>query len=214
MIDPSAEIALQLVSGVCWTATYVFVMLRGARDQTLVMPFAALCANLAWEFHFTIIEPHHVPQVFVNAVWLVFDLGIVVQGLRYGDSVVPATVPVRWRVSAWIAALLLAYGLVVAISHEFSDTDGRYAAFGQNLMMSVLFVTVALRREGVAGLSFYVGVLKLLGTTAASLLFALLFPASLLLHVLYVGIFAFDIIYVALVVSRLRSAGLVPWRRV
>jgi hypothetical protein len=39
--------------------------------------------------------------------------------------------------------------LILGISNELGDSVGAYAAFGQNLMMSILFVTILINRQGI-----------------------------------------------------------------
>ncbi len=197
---------LMLISGVLWTATYVLIIRQGLRDRTYGMPFAALCANLAWEFIFSCVLPHGSPQRVVNFVWLAFDLVIAAQVLRYG--------PREWRLprggfhALFGVSLIVALGAVLTVTLEFDNTSGSYAAFGQNLMMSALFVAMLLRRRTLAGQSLAIGVCKLLGTLVASSAFFLLTregSESLLLPFLYVSILLFDGLYVALVWQRTRN---------
>ena len=48
-------------------------------------------------------------------------------------------------------ALGTAFGAVLATTLEFDNFDGAYSAFGQNLMMSVLFVTMLYSRGSLRG---------------------------------------------------------------
>ena len=61
---------------------------------------------------------------------------------------------------------------MLLISAEFNDWGGVYAAFGQNLMMSVLFITMLYRRRSLRGQSRGIALCKLLGTALASLAFS------------------------------------------
>jgi hypothetical protein len=70
--------------GVLWTLAYLLIIRQGYLDRTYGMPLAALCANLSWEFIFTFVYPHDLPQRAVNVVWLSFDFVILVQLLLYG----------------------------------------------------------------------------------------------------------------------------------
>ncbi len=71
-------------SGVLWTLAYLLMIRRGFLDRTYGMPLVALCANLSWEFIFSFVYPHDLPQRAVNVVWFSFDLVILLQLLLYG----------------------------------------------------------------------------------------------------------------------------------
>ena len=105
------------------------------------------------------------------------------------------------------------FGAILAITYEFKDWDGKYAAFGQNLLMSVLFISMRLRRKDVSGQSIYIALFKLFGTLLPSVLFFLRFPSSILLNFLYVSIFIFDLIYLVMLYAKHRELGINPWKR-
>ena len=210
-VSPELSWTLQIGSGVFWTAVYVLIIRLGFRDKTYGMPIAALCANISWEFIFSFLYPHAPPQNFINIIWFGFDLVIVFQMLRFGkfEFALPSLF-----YPAFILGLLVSFGAVLAITVEFNDWDGRYAAFGQNLMMSVLFVAMLLKRQEVRGQSIYIALFKMLGTLLPSILFFLRFPNSPLLNFLYMSIFVFDLIYAVLLYAKHRELGINPWRRI
>jgi len=143
-------------------------------------------------------------------VWFVFDLIIVCQTLRFGRTVFE---PGQLFYPAFVLGLVTSFGVILAITYEFSDWDGKYAAFGQNLMMSVLFIAMLLKRRDVSGQSVYIALFKMLGTLLPSLLFYLRFPTSVLLNSLYVSIFVFDSIYLVMLYPKHRELGINPWIR-
>jgi hypothetical protein len=185
-VSPELSWTLQIGSGVLWTAVYIMIIRLGFRERTYGMPITALCANISWEFIFSFLYPHNPPQNYVNVVWFVFDLVIVFQTLRFGRI---AFASERLFYPAFILGLLASFGAILAITVEFGDRDGKYAAFGQNLMMSILFIAMLLKRRDVSGQSIYIALFKLLGTLLPSILFFLRFPDSWLLNFLYVAIF-------------------------
>ena len=190
--------AIMVGSGVLWTLAYLLIIRRGFLDRTYGMPLAALCANLSWEFVFCFVYPHDLPQRAVNFVWLSFDLVILVQLLLYGPREF-ADLPKRLFYAACTLALATAFGAVLAVTLEFDDFDGAYSAFGQNLMMSILFVTMLYSRRSLRGQSVWIAVLKMGGTALASFAFYFFNPdydGSILLPFLYVAILVFDGIYV------------------
>ena len=109
--------------------------------------------------------------------------------------------------------LLLAFCTVLLVTLELDDMDGKYAAFGQNLMMSALFIALLLRRGDVAGQSMYIAIFKMIGTLLPSILFFLRNPTALFLDFLYIAIFTLDMAYVALLHNKHRELGLNSWTR-
>jgi hypothetical protein len=98
------------------------------------------------------------------------------------------------------------------ITNEFHDL-GTYAAFGQNLMMSVLFIVMLYRRRSLRGQSMSIALCKLLGTALASMAFYLYSPLSqhsVLLPFLYISILFYDVIYVGIVYMRQRAVTQEP----
>ncbi len=165
------------------------------------MPLVALCANLSWEFLFSFIHPHPGIQHWVNLTWFLLDIVIFYQLLRYGADEFPALRP--WTFYAFVLLTLISsIPGIEFISQEFQDPTGVYAAFGQNLMMSGLFIAMLLHRNSLRGQSLWIAISKLLGTAAASVnicLYAEIAQGSVLLPFLYVAIFIWDSVYVVLV---------------
>jgi hypothetical protein len=190
-----------VVSGVLWTLAYLLIIRRGFRDRTYGMPLAALCANLSWEFVFSFVYPHDLPQRAVNVVWLSFDLVILFQMFRYGPREFP-DLPKRLFYTMSVLTLATAFCAVLLITAEFDDFDGAYTAFGQNLMMSVLFVSMLYSRRSLRGQSLAIALLKLGSTAVASFAFYFFYSGyegSVLLPFLYLAILVFDLAYVVAV---------------
>jgi len=210
-VSPELTWSLQIGSGIFWTAVYIVIIRLGFRERTYGMPITALCANISWEFIFSFVYPHDPPQNYITIVWFVFDLVIVLQTLQFGRVVFE---PPMLFYPAFILGLLVSFGAILAITVQFNDWDGKYSAFGQNLMMSVLFVAMLLRRQDIKGQSIYIALGKMVGSLLPSILFFLRFPNSPLLNFLYVSIFIFDLIYVVLLYAKHKDLGINPWTRV
>ena len=207
-----------LASGAFWVATYLLIIRRGWLDRTFGMPLVALCANLSWEFIFAFVFPQRAPQVYVNAAWFAFDLLILLELLRFGAAEFPH-LPRRGFYGLFALALVVSFGAVLFVTIEFDDyRDGAYSAFGQNLMMSALFVDMLLRRRSVRGQSLYIALCKLIGTGLVSFAGWFIFrplsaSSSVLLPYLYVAIAALDALYVVLLYRQCRREGINPWQR-
>jgi hypothetical protein len=198
--------AIMVGCGVLWTLAYLLIIRQGFLDRTYGMPLAALCANLSWEFIFAFVYPHDLPQRIVNVVWFSFDLVILVQLLLYGPREF-SDMPRRLFYAACALALVTALGAVLTITLQFDDFDGAYSAFGQNLMMSVLFVTMLYTRRSMRGQSVSIAALKMGGTALASFAFYFFnsdYESSVLLPFLYVAILVFDGVYVGATVALAR----------
>ena len=213
-MTPELRWTLQIASGVFWTLTYLLIIRRGFHDKALGMPVVALCANISWEFIFSFIYPHGSPQIYVNVVWLLFDSVIVFQALKFGVRDFPGSVPTKLFYPFFTLTLLLSFSAVLFVTREFKDWYGKYAAFGQNLMMSALFVTMLVKRNSAAGQSLFIALFKMIGTLLASILFFRLVPSSELLKFFYVAIFIFDLIYTVMLYQMLRREDIAPWSRV
>ena len=204
--------AFQIGSGICWTIVYLLIIKRGFQDQTYGMPIVALGANISWEFIFSFIHPHPTPQVYINITWFLFDVIILYQIFRFGKKSINDSYPDVFFYPAIFLAVLIGFGLVFAISFEFDDWHGRYAAFGQNLMMSILFVTMFFKRKNLSGQSVYIALFKLVGTALPSVLFFSFVPDSILMNTLYCGIIFFDVLYLILLHKKSIEMGINPWK--
>ncbi|WP_207430198.1 hypothetical protein [Sabulibacter ruber] len=213
-LDATLSSFLMVGSGVFWTLTYLLILRRGYKDNIYGMPMVALCANLSWEFIFSFVYPHPQPQLSIDYLWLLFDVGILVQYLRYGRKEFPEHLPKNLFLLTFLFTLVYCACMIAAMAHEFEDYIGIYAAFAQNLMMSVLFVRMFLKRNSVAGQSIYIALSKWIGTIFPSVLFYLYFPKSYLLILLYLGIFTLDLVYFFLLYSKAKAEGINPWKRV
>jgi hypothetical protein len=184
-------------SGVLWTITYLLIIYRGFLDRTYGMPLVALCANLSWEFIFTFVFPHGPLQRPVNVVWFSLDLIVLYQLLRYGPREFTG-LSKKVFYSMVALGLCMAFLAVLLITLEFEDFDGAYSAFGQNLMMSILFVVMLYSRKSLRGQSLSIALSKMGGTALASgafLFFSVSYDESVLLPFLYGSILIFDLIY-------------------
>lgn len=188
---------IMMIGGLFWSATYILIIRRGFKDKTFGMPMAALCANISWEMIFAFFSPHDAPQLYVNYIWFSLDAVIVIQFLKYGKKEFPNIL--RWQFFAVFAlGIAIAIPMILAVNYQLEDNVGAYAAFGQNLMMSVLFVTMLINRKGIGGQSFYIALFKMIGTGLSSMAFYLYRPVaqdSILLQFLFIAIFVFDLIY-------------------
>jgi hypothetical protein len=213
-INETVANALMVCSGIFWTLTYLLILRRGFLDKSYGMPMLALCANLSWEFIFSFIYPHPQPQLYINYLWLLFDVGILVQYLILGRGEFPVHLPRSLFYPTFALSLLLSALFILAMCREFKDFIGIYAAFAQNLLMSVLFLRLLLKRNSSSGQSLYIALCKMIGTVFPSILFYLYFPHSELLFLFFFTIFIFDLAYFLLLFFKLQEEQVRPWARI
>lgn len=201
---------IMMVAGAFWSVTYLLIIRRGFKDKTFGMPMAALCANISWEAIFSFFTPHDPPQLYVNYIWFSLDVIIVIQFLKYGKKEFPEIK--KWQFFAIFAlGISIAAPTIISVNYELQDEVGAYAAFGQNLMMSVLFVTWLINRKDIDGQSFYIALFKMIGTGLSSLAFYLYKPMaqdSNLLQLLFVAILVFDLIYAIGIYQKYKNKGM------
>jgi hypothetical protein len=213
-MQPVMYDTLMIIGGLFWSITYILIIRRGFKDKTYGMPLAALCANISWEGIFSFIYPHSPPQLYINYVWFLIDVVIVMQILKYGRLEFPSLSKKKF-IAMLLFALATCFGLVYSITREFNDWQGAYAAFGQNLMMSVLFIIMLFNRNDLRGQSIFIALFKMLGTAISSLAFYLYQPiaqGSFILPFLFISIFVYDLIYVILIYQKSHEINIHVWR--
>jgi len=214
LLYPSpVKTALTLISGICWTAVYVDGIRVGLKDKSWAIPFYALALNVSWELIYTIYGFRHDVslQTYINAVWFLFDIGILYTYFKYGsresDGAGWALGFTGWSVLILTISFAVEYGFL----REFGAEMGAgYSAFLQNLLMSVLFIEMLLRRGSAKGQSLLIAISKWIGTLAPAILYGILgdggFPNGDYLIVVLGGMCSvFDLIYIGML-SRRRFA--------
>ena len=197
-----------VAGGIFWILTYIFIISKGHKDKSYGMPLFALCANISWEFIFSFVLPHSPPQLYINYLWFGLDVVIIFQFFKYHKKEFLNIQSLKLYV-VFIVALASAFSIILTGGIALGDTSGVYAAFGQNLLMSVLFVLMFFKRERVLrGQSIFIAVFKMLGTALTSIHFYLFEPvsqSSIVLPVLFISIFIFDLLYTLLILNQYKK---------
>ena len=205
MVDVETfKIILTVISGLCWTIVYIEGIRLGFKDRSYAIPFFALALNLAWELLHTVFgfQSGGGLQTVINAVWLLFDIGILYTYLMFGRKYFPGNLPHSWFTWWTVVVILTAFGVEYAFTREFGIfLGGAYAAFLQNLVMSILFIAMLVSRGNREGQSLTLAINKWIGTLAPTIQFGVLgdmdLPRGSLL-ILVAGGFCsvFDLIYI------------------
>ena len=192
---------LALLSGVAWTVVYVDAIRVGFRDRTYAIPVAALALNIAWESIYAVRSLTDGPDVqgVVNLVWFV------------ADAVIVWTFLTRPLFAGWaLLMLIMGYAVQLMFVAEFGWRDAPvYAAFLQNLLMSVLFIAMLVARGGTRGQTLTIAVAKWIGTLAPTLTFGVIHGSP---FVLGVGVLCsvFDLVYIGLVWTAPKRQSVTP----
>jgi hypothetical protein len=211
MARPVLLYVLMFGMGALWLVAYVLIIVRGFREKTFGVPVAALCANISWEFVFSFVQPHYLPQRAADILWFCFDVVILCQLLRWGPRDFPNVSKAFFYATVGFA-LISGFAIVLLMTHELKNYNGAYAGFGINLMMSILFIAMLCRRGSLRGQSIGIASSKMLGTVCASLLFLCYVKSargSVLLPFLFVATFILDLVYWLLLVFWERLAPIV-----
>ncbi len=212
-LSPEMGNLFKITGGVFWSLAYLLIIRRGFKDRTFGMPLAALCANISWEFIFSFVHPHQAPQWYVDIAWFLLDTIILFQAFRYGPRAFDALLPKGLFYVVFLLSLLLGFLLVLGISIEFNNWTGTYSAFGQDLMMSILFIVMLRRRNDLSGQSLYIAIFKMIGSLVASIYVYITVSSSLLMVTLYISIFVINLLYIILLYAKHKELGINPWRR-
>ena len=207
---------LTILSGLGWVIVYEECIRLGIKQKTYAMPFWALGLNFAWELIYTVsdiffeahgpLEGMTLVQAVANAAWVCLDVVILTTYFRYGKEEWPDQIDGRLFLPWSVLGLICCFALQLVFIQEFGFTmAAQYAAFLQNLLMSVLFIVMYVKRRGMKGQSVLLAAAKWIGTLAPTILMGMI---TFNWVVLVCGIFCsiFDIIYIILLVKEHKKA--------
>jgi hypothetical protein len=168
---------LLLLSGICWSIVYIDSIRVGFKLKTYTMPIWALGLNIAWEFLHTVLNlrgEYFSVQTVVNGVWFFLDLFILFNYFRFGSQFFPKNIHKKWFYIWSVVVIVISFLLQYLFVVEFGQFKGAgYAAFLQNLLMSVLFITMLVQRGSSNGQTLTIAVCKCIGTIAPTILFGI-----------------------------------------
>jgi len=191
---------LSAVSALGWNVVYVYAIILGFKQKTYAIPLWALGLNFAWEaigaYNVVVSGSNFLFwQTWIDIVWCLLDVGIIVTYFLYGKKEFAKRANpklfVPWALFVFAVCFLLQY----AFTMQFEWGAGRdYAAFLQNLLMSVLFIEMLHRRQSKEGQSLVIAAAKWIGTLAPTII--CLMAGNSFLLILGILCSVFDIIYI------------------
>jgi hypothetical protein len=195
------ELVLTVISGLAWTIVYIDAIRIGFRHKTYAIPMVALGLNIAWETTYAVqsLTTAVSVQGLVNVVWALADLVIVYTFFTFGRAEFPSFVTRPMFIGWGVLVFGTSYAVQWLFIAEFGVHDAAaYAAFLQNLLMSVLFITMLVARRSLRGQTLTIAVAKWLGTLAPTILFGAIKNSPFILG-LGIMCSVFDLVYIGLV---------------
>ena len=191
---------LMALSGIFWVITYIDGIRIGFRQKTYAIPFFALGLNLAWEalysYQALFIDHAINVQLFSKVCWLILDIPVLVTFLKFGKSECKTDLERRWF-APWTAIVLVtSFTLQIMFCVFFGSSKGNiYSSFLQNLIMSVLFISLLRQRQSSKGQSMLIAVCKCIGTLTPTVAIGIMYDYF---FVTVVGLlcFMFDVLYI------------------
>lgn len=116
-----------------WIITYLFIIYKGWQEKKYGMPMAAICANISWEFIFAFLYPQNELQRVITLIWLVLDIFILMQFLRYAPKEYKKIISSKLLYLSFVITLIASFFIILGIVHEFHDFEGKYAHFSKIL---------------------------------------------------------------------------------
>jgi hypothetical protein len=202
-----------------WLAAYVLIIRRGFLDRSYGMPIGALCGNIAWEFMFScLFLADYLAIRLGNFAWLLLDIVILYTVLKYGREDFTKSFYRRWLLAILGLGIAAAVYLGVSFVKVYQDTQGFFTGWIQAFLMSILFISMLVRRDSLKGQSIYIALCMFLGNVPAYF-WVEHFPdktgaldSRMNLAITLCTCF-FNLIYIAMIYRRCRQAGINPWKR-
>lgn len=207
------EMFLTLLSGICWCIVYEECIRLAVKDKTFAMPFWALALNITWEGIYTYqdLRGGGGVQAIVNVLWFCLDIVILTLYFKYGKEQHESgsgKVFYLWTILG-VAAMLL---VQLAYVKEFGlggHLSAQYSAFAQNLIMSIAFIHMLVKRGNTKGQSMLLAIAKWIGTLAPTITMGIMTTNYV---VLACGLLCtvYDVIYIVLLYRAKKNEGLEP----
>jgi hypothetical protein len=210
------EMVAAIIGSLLWVVAYIFMIIRGFRDQSYGLPLLAIMLNFAWEFIYVFVyPPDNKIVLWLRILWLAIDVFNVFLLVVYGKAIqsIPQIRNHFYSVLVWTFAFCYVGHLV--LHYRLGKTAADDSAYSINFIMSILFVFLFFNRANQRGLSYVGAWTKMLGTGIMSLAAFLAFLQSgtpdYFLEYLFVGVFVFDALYIYMLhKARVRVTQVAP----
>lgn len=187
-------------SGVCWSIVYIDSVRIGFKQKTYAMPLFALGLNIVWEglYAFTdlFVRRSIGAQAIANACWFVLDCVIVYTYFKFGRSECRTETEKKLFVPWSLLVFAVCLVLQLLFYYWFGSVEGeKYAAYLQNVAMSLLYLSMLRERGSDQGQSMTIAVCKCIGTLTPTIYGTL--EGNWFITVTGIICFVFDVLYIA-----------------
>lgn len=200
---PYTTLELILFAGGClmWVVAYGIIIRNASRLHFMDMAVVAGCSNFAWEFLWAFAFRTDMGWflVYTYRAWFFLDLFIFWLLLKHGGAQISTPALARHFKPLAVATTLFFTAAYYFFTKEGHDTYiGANSAYIAQIFISVLCLTLLLRRPNLQGLSFHVAWLRSFGTGANTVFMFLHYPDNHFLHVISATSFVLDMFYLYL----------------
>lgn len=190
---------LIVTSGICWSIVYIESIRIGFKQKTYAMPLFALGLNIVWEglYAFTdiFVRQSIGAQAIANACWFVLDCVIVYTYFRFGKSECRTETERKFFVPWSLLAFAVCLVLQLLFYYWFGSVEGeKYAAYLQNVAMSLLYLSMLKERKSDKGQSMTIAVCKCIGTLTPTIFGTI--EGNWFITVTGIICFVYDVIYI------------------
>jgi len=182
------------------------------------MPVAALCFNLAWEFYFSFFASIPLASRVGNGLFLLFNTGVLYTCLRYGKEDFNWPIFKEYFYSFMAIMTVVFFVLIHVFVISFNDYGMLVTLFAQ-LIYSMLFLAMLLRRNSVKGQSLYIGIFILIGDACGYAMtpytheFFQPDAPMAWIHTVNIYILSLHLVYIGMYYYVARRDGINPWKR-
>jgi hypothetical protein len=201
----SVELFFYLGGFLLWGIGYVLVIRRILKSRFVEVPVFAVCGNITWEFlwGFYFESDMGLLLVWFYRLGALLDVGILVSVFLYGRKQLISEAVKEHYVPMVVGALAMWTALYLGFQRQGYDLPlGSNSAYLVNLVMSILYIMLALNLKDPHLLSIPIGWLKGLGTGMVTVFVFLAYPENIFVQVISVIVGILDIIYMVLLYRR------------
>jgi len=204
-----AELFFYLGGFLLWGIAYGILVVRIPRQRFVEIPAIAVCGNVTWEFLWGFVWK--VEMLDDTLQWFyrlgcVLDVFILVHLLQYGAKQMTLPVLRRWFRPLVVGALACWLSFYWTFRAQGYDLPlGSNSAYAVNVVMSVVYILLALRMRDASLLSPDIGWLKGVGTGMVTVFVFLAYPENRFVQALGVITGALDAAYMAVLYLRRRG---------
>ena len=210
---PMSVSALLGASNGLWTMAYIMCLWLGSKERTYCIPASALAANWGCEFAYIFLNGSPAIVIYCFVPLICVSSLLIYQYFKFASKDIPTpNMPASWIVPSFAIGALASMGYSVFMTRHFQDAGWHYSYF-VNLVDSVMWVHMLLRRNSMSGQSLYIAILRMFGSIGTHIaVYVMSGPNYPIFFMTALLITAFDLLYIVMVFAKCRQWGLNPWK--